>query len=934
MLSVTRRSRRNGPSLLRGLFLAALLGFGPAAFGQATISQSLQNELAGLSLFETTTVIVTFDQTTPLGQAQRSLVASTGVTRGFFFEALPIAAVLATPAQAALLANLPGVLSLWANEPLEYFNEGGTSVTGVDRLRADPNLRNGNGLPFTGEGVTVVVNDSGIDATHGDLEFGTHVVENVQAVTNLNAVSGLLPVTYIEGTPNTDLNSGHGTHCAGTVGGTGVMSDGLYEGVAPGADLIGYGSGAVILILDGLGGFDYAISRQNDFAHPIRVITNSWGSSGSDFDPEDPISLASYSAYKAGINVLFAAGNAGSGEDTHNPYAWAPWVISVGAGTKAGNLADFSSRGLEGRSFSFTTPDGVSWTARNEVSITAPGVNIISARAATNGGANGGADDADFIAPEHLPFYTMISGTSMATPHVAGIVALLLEANPSLTPDQVRETLRKTATNMPGRETWESGTGYVNAYAAVAAAAGDTRYTGTLLNSRRSFNANAQVSVADETDFSIMFTPVGQTEEQTFEVGADISVVSARATVEDNLVAVVLIDPDGVRYGSAISIPVLGGTVAVTAPGKPGTWTLTVSGIGSVSGIGTDPLGLTNGTSLPGTVNGTLKLVRLDGFTGLGDISGHPDEAFIGYAVSNRLVDGLANGTFAPNAALRRHQLAQYLVMGAGVRQFFPTDGGYSYYLRGNAAALAEAVTAQGAPLKDGAQAGAGVMRVQGGVSSVVTRAALAYSLVQALGLDAFAADYAGVPGVDVGGVRVPLEDAGAIPAAFRGHVQLALELQLMQARIETAGGTLRAFFDPAAAVSRGHYAEVKTRFFETYFNGFELPAEDRGASITTTALSAQSGAGSAPAVFSLDANYPNPFASNTTISYSLPEATAVRLTVYNVAGQKVAELASGTQEAGRHEVQWDAGDLASGVYLYRLQAGPHTATQRMMLVK
>ncbi len=930
----TSRPREAGFSLLRGLLLVLALALTPAALGQgATISQSLQDELAGMSPFQKTTVIVTFNQTTPLQAAQRTLVASTGVSKGLFFEALPIAAVLATPLQVDLLANLPGVLSLWANEPLEYFNEEATKLTGVDRLREDPNLRTAGGLPFTGDGVTVVVNDSGIDATHGDLLYGTHVVENVQAVTNLNALSGLLPVTYIEGTPNTDLNSGHGTHCAGTVGGTGALSNGLYEGVAPGADLVGYGSGAVLFILDGLGGFDYALSHQTAFDNPIRVITNSWGSS-ADFEPEDPINQASYAAYKSGITVLFAAGNAGSGEDTHNPYARPPWVISVGAGTKAGNLADFSSRGVRGESVSFTTPDGVSWTARNELSVTAPGVDIISARAVTNGGANGGEGDADAIPPEYLLFYTMISGTSMATPHVAGIVALLLEANPALTPAEVKETLQKTATNMPGREPWEAGTGYVNAYAAVSAAFGDARYTGTLLNSRRTFNATANVSVASETDFSIAFVPVGQTEEQTFDVGQDISLVTARAVIEDNLVALVLTDPDGVSYGSAISIPVLGGTVAVTAPGKPGTWTLTVRGIGSRSGLSTDPLGLTNGTSLPGTVSGTLKLLRTDGFTGLSDVGDtHPDAGFIRYAVSERLVDGLGNGTFAPNAALRRHHIAQYLVMGAGVRQYFPTDGSYTYGLTGFAGALAEAVTAQGAPLKDTTQAGSGVMRVQGGVTGRVTRAALAYSFVQALGLDQFTDAYAGVLAVDVDGQRVPLEDAAAIPTAFRGHVQLALELHLMDARIENDGGTVRAYFDPAGNVSRGHYTEVASRFFETYFNGFALPAEARLAALSTAVAEAHSEAGT-PAVFRLDPNYPNPFASSTRITYTLPEAGDVRLTVYNVTGQKVAELASGTQEAGLHEVRWDASGLASGAYLYRLQAGRHSATQRMMLVK
>ena len=142
----------------------------------------------------------------------------------------------------------------------------------------------GQAIPFSGAGVTVEINDSGIDATHDDLKFGTHVVQNTHGLTNLAAYDTMLPITYIEGVPNTDISSGHGTHCAGIVGGTGAKSNGLYRGVAPGAQLVGYGSGAVISILDAVGGLDYAATNQFSYGAPIRVVSNSWGSSGT-FDP-------------------------------------------------------------------------------------------------------------------------------------------------------------------------------------------------------------------------------------------------------------------------------------------------------------------------------------------------------------------------------------------------------------------------------------------------------------------------------------------------------------------------------------------------------------------------------------------------------------------------------------------------------------------------
>lgn len=90
---------------------------------------------------------------------------------------------------------------------------------------------------------------------------------------------------------------------------TGAKSAGKYMGVAPGANLIGYGSGAALFVLDGLGGFDYGITNQ--FLYGIRVITNSWGTSGT-FDPYDPINIASKLAYDRSIVVLFAAGNKSS----------------------------------------------------------------------------------------------------------------------------------------------------------------------------------------------------------------------------------------------------------------------------------------------------------------------------------------------------------------------------------------------------------------------------------------------------------------------------------------------------------------------------------------------------------------------------------------------------------------------------------------------
>jgi serine protease AprX len=451
-----------------------------AALTQAVVDPRLQANGA------VRTLILTFNEDAAVPAALNTLTSSLGLTVGQNLGALqqlPMVAV-SVPVTPSLLATLKqqlqplGLISIWEDRPLSYFLDVSNSFIKADTARA--------AFQATGQGVGVGIIDSGVDGTQGDFP---NLVKNVKLVGTVlgTGVGGAL---YVD-TPNGDLASGHGTHVASTIGGSGARSGGRYKGVAPGASLIGVGVGDGINILFALEGFDFLLNPNIRDTYNVRVISNSWGTSGSHFAPFDPVSIASKRAYDQGIVVAFAAGNDGSAPDTLNPYSASPCVISVAAGTSRdtrnatnpllsldapGELADFSSRGIPG-------------DALHHPDITLPGVNIVAARATTALPAIAAPyTGLDGLTPE--PFYAALSGTSMATPHLSGVAALMLEVNPTLNMDGVLAALTSTARPIYVKEAngttrklaeWEAGAGYADAYEAVkvAASTAGTRYTTT-----------------------------------------------------------------------------------------------------------------------------------------------------------------------------------------------------------------------------------------------------------------------------------------------------------------------------------------------------------------------------------------------------------------------------------------------------------------------
>jgi serine protease AprX len=263
-----------------------------------------------------------------------------------------------------------------------------------------------------GEGVTIAIIDTGI-APHPDL--GSRIIA-FHDVINKKAQ------------PYDD--NGHGTHCAGCAAGNGSKSNGKYKGSAPKASLVGvkvlnqFGEGR---ISDLIAGVDWCIQQHEKYN--IRILSLSLGSETNSSSLDDPLCQIVEQAWNKGLVVVAAAGNNGPKEQSITTPGISPQIITVGAtNTKRtaqredDQIATFSSRG--------PTPDG--WIKPD---IVAPGHEIISLR------SKGSFLDLLMFYNRVGSHYFSLSGTSMATPIVAGIVALLLEKKPELTPDEVKDIL-------------------------------------------------------------------------------------------------------------------------------------------------------------------------------------------------------------------------------------------------------------------------------------------------------------------------------------------------------------------------------------------------------------------------------------------------------------------------------------------------------------
>ncbi len=491
-----------GIGIVLSAFLFALVGV-----GMANAAPSLDSKLltaVSANPLGSTAVVITYDhQPTSSDLAALQLL---GIRGGVTLKQLPIVLTAINQAQLNALSTRSGILSLYANRMQQPMTNASRTFIGVTQLREDAELTAANnGLPFYGNGVGVAVIDTGIDATHQDLQLGQTVQQNVSmplveasvaadcpaavggdlgvAAPGIDLDLGFAGPVYVENAPLSDLEGGHGTFVSGVIAGSGQASGDYYGGMAPGAGLVGVvaGNECGLPTFGILQAYDYVLVNQAKYH--IRVANNSWGSTlaSTPYDPFDPINVATRNLHDRNIMVVFAAGNSGDVPGAINPYSTAPWVISVAAGQKRdlGTPADFSSRGEDDGTGTDVAGQPASPTAPPNFrpDLIAPGADIKSTRSKGAGITNYagtvplfvGADDLTTIPPAYLPFYTTSQGTSFAAPHVAGVAALMIQANPRLTPDDVVTILRSTATPMPYPER-VVGAGYVDAHNAVRSA--------------------------------------------------------------------------------------------------------------------------------------------------------------------------------------------------------------------------------------------------------------------------------------------------------------------------------------------------------------------------------------------------------------------------------------------------------------------------------
>lgn len=417
-------------------------------------------------------VIVSYKNTNQSRNMKLSVNKVTSFTTTHVYKNIPAMAASLTKDQIQKLSTSPDVAQIEYDETVKATSETADFWYGTESARTDFGLdgnRDGDPARYSKEDIVIAVIDTGIDASHVDLDGGK--------------VIGWNDLVNKKTTPYDD--QGHGTHVSSIAAGSGD-GNADFKGVAPGAALVGVkvldanGSGSMSNVIAGI---DWVISNKDKYN--IRIINMSLGTPFSS-DGTDTTSQAVNRAKDAGIVPCVAAGNSGPAKSTVGAPGAATGALTVGATADPSqggfNLAYFSSRG--------PTADG-----RVKPDVASPGYNITAAEANTGNR------------------YIAHSGTSMATPFTAGTVALMLDANPNLTPDQIFSVITSTARDFgPKGKDIDYGAGHLNGYAAIRAAGSFSQNGAPKLPGRIFGQGNITTDGGKETwtfDVKSKDTPIG-----------------------------------------------------------------------------------------------------------------------------------------------------------------------------------------------------------------------------------------------------------------------------------------------------------------------------------------------------------------------------------------------------------------------------------------
>ncbi len=478
--------RRTTPLLLAVLLASASAMSVTPAQAQpspaAPLAGQLKTQLATLN--GTTAVFVHATSVT----AAREAVSAAGLTLITTWDKIGVAVARGTAAQIEAVRTRPAVTYVEGDQPIELHLSTSHLATRGEQTRGG--LRDAQGRPVDGRGVSAAIIDTGVDGTHPFFKNadGTSAVKlNLKNICGPLTDLGLplplpndscfLNLTAINDT-DTLSAGGHGTHVAGIVGGRDtLLSDGTrVHGAAPAATLISLSVGAGLSIFGADSALNWVLDHhQNPCAGcpPIKVSNNSYGPGGGGaFDPNSATAKLQRALAAEGVMTVWAAGNDGPDNSATNPPGQDPTagIVMVASyddlatGTRSGTVSSFSSRGLAGHPETY--PD-----------ISAPGSNITSSCRLYLVICATGLDPRNGPGLLDIGTFNTISGTSMATPHIVGIVAQLFQVAPAASPGAIENALKSTAYKfsdgaayepVPGYTTSvDKGTGLVDAYAAA-----------------------------------------------------------------------------------------------------------------------------------------------------------------------------------------------------------------------------------------------------------------------------------------------------------------------------------------------------------------------------------------------------------------------------------------------------------------------------------